>query len=687
MKGKFKRLTAVCSAAAIACGAICSMPVLAVTDPLVRIEGEDLEGAVLWTSIYEDQIPGYSGEGFTYLTNGALSFTVDAPADGMYSIVVHGAQILNDGGRKQTVTVNGSEYSITVPYLDKWTDIDFGMVRLNKGENEISFINKYGYMAIDYVTVSEGEFPDLSKATAVTCDPDATPETKALMAYLQSVYGTNILAGQQEIYGGGHSVSTSIRYDAEKDACVDEAGVEYEIDRDSKDTDEQGNTFYWHCTGPNGQVYTYSTQNRNYSYNDYDQECEYLYDLTGHYPAVRGFDFNTHNPGFAWEDGVTDRMISWTNDKNGICTASWHVTVPTSMADFEVDKDGNITKISDDWQKFTYSEKTDFVTANVLVEGTKEYYFFKEAMRLLAAEISKLQDAGVPLIFRPLHEAEGNPSNTDDPIDGSGAWFWWSKEGAKVYKELWAYLQDTLENEYGLHNIIWEQNLYTWSDYSAQWYAGDDRVDIVAYDKYNTQYNRHDGKTSGPNFDAETGIFYKLVDYVDGNKMVAMAENDSVPSLENMEIEHAYWLYFCPWYDGESGAPQFISGEEYQDKDELIALYNSDFCLTLDELPKDLFSKEPASSTTTASATGSDKTTTTTTATTSGDQPELKPGDVNCDTFLDVADAVLLSRYLSQDTAAKVSDQGLLNADINKSGAPDADDVTMILMKIARLIC
>lgn len=63
------------------------------------------------------------------------------------------------------------------------------MVRLNKGENTISFVNEYGYMAIDTVTVSEAVFPDLSIADDTPVDKNATPETKALMKYLKSVYG------------------------------------------------------------------------------------------------------------------------------------------------------------------------------------------------------------------------------------------------------------------------------------------------------------------------------------------------------------------------------------------------------------------------------------------------------------------------------------------------------------------
>ena len=275
------------------------------------IEGENMKGADLWTAIYQTEIPGYSGEGFYYLTAQPASFEVTVPEDGMYSIVVRGAQILNKEGRQQAVKINGVKYLTQAAYSDKWVDYDFGMVRMNKGVNTIEFISEYGYMAIDKVTVDNAKFPDLSKASGTTVDADATPETKALMAYLKSVYGKNILSGQQEIYGGGHSIQTTIRYDANSNKCVDSDGVEYAIDEDSWDKTEQGEKFPWHCQGADGQVYTYSTQNRNYTYNDYDYEVRYIKELTGEEPVIRGFDFGSYCPCYAWDDGVAQRMIDW----------------------------------------------------------------------------------------------------------------------------------------------------------------------------------------------------------------------------------------------------------------------------------------------------------------------------------------------------------------------------------------
>ena len=67
-------------------------------------------------------------------------------------------------------------------------------------------------------------------------------------------------------------------------------------------------------------------------------------------------------------------------------------------------------------------------------------------------------------------------------------------------------------------------------------------------------------------------------------------------------------------------------------------------------------------------------------------------GNVDCSTGdtpyqrVDVADAVLLARFLAEDNEVEVSTQGKLNADVDASGQPDQPDVTKILKFVARLI-
>lgn len=334
---------------------------------------------------------------------------------------------------------------------------------------------------------------------------------------------------------------------------------------------------------------------------DFEYEFNYIKDTTGKSPAIRGFDFlNEANPLYGSEDGTTDRMISWAKDNNGIVTASWHITVPKKFSDYNVGD-----KV--DWANATYKPgETDFDTAKVLEEGSKENEYYKLCLKLLAEQLQKLQDANVPVIFRPLHEAEGGGGEDK-------SWFWWGKSGSAVYKDLWKLTYKTLTEDYGLHNIIWEWNSYTF-DTSTNWYPGDEYVDLVAYDKYNCTYST-DPPVLVHNDSAIGGTFYSLVEQYGGKKMVAMAENDSIPTLENLQMEKAGWLYFCPWYDGGQDNTNFLSNEIFNKKEDLKEIYTSDYCITLDELPENLYSNSGAIITTT-SGTGQTTTSTTTTTTT-----------------------------------------------------------------------
>lgn len=554
---------------------------------LIKAECEDLSGAELWTSIYENQLPGYSGEGFAYVTSKAITLEVEAPEEGMYQIDVRYAQILDKSGRDQTISVNGKKNMIKFPYTDKWTDISMGVFRLNKGTNEIEISPQYGYAAYDTITITKAMPNDYSKATSTLTDSNATSETKALMKYLKIVYGNHILSGQQEIYGGGMN--------------------------------GDGNM---------------------------EKEFDWLLENTGKLPAIRGFDMMNYNPLYGWEDGTTERLIDWVTKKGGIATVCWHINVPIDFKNYTLGDEV-------DWKDCTYknyqSSNGTFDTSKAVVEGTKEYEYFMAAVDDLAEQLLLCQEAGVPIIFRPLHEAQGNEGNYGDGT----AWFWWGDRGAEVYKELWKLLYTTLTEKYELHNLIWEFNSYNYAN-SPTWYPGDDYVDIVAYDKYNVENNRDDGLSSGPNVSAISRIFNYLYNLVDGGKMLAISECDTVPTVENMTVEDAGWLYFCPWYG------DYLMSERYQDSETLSEIYNSDYCITLDELPENLYSNSSVEETTVKPA-------------------EIVYGDTNCDGLVDISDAVLLKCYLINNKKYAISAQGTLNADVhgNNNGLNAQDAVSI----------
>ncbi|MFB5269193.1 glycosyl hydrolase [Paenibacillus enshidis] len=477
---------------------------------LFTIESEDAQlssDLQVVTEIYGQPKPGYSGSGFVWMQNsGTITFTVTVPETGMYAISTRYMQELSPDGRLQYLTVNGvTKGSYMLPYTTEWSNFDFGFHKLKQGSNTIQLKAGWGFAYFDTFTVDYADLDPLDVQPVLT-DSQATPETQTLMNYLTEVYGNHMISGQQEIYGGGNN----------------------------------GN---------------------------YELEFDWIHNLTGKYPAIRGFDLMNYNPLYGWEDGTTDRMIDWVNNRGGIATASWHINVPR---DFNAYQLGEFV----DWKNATYKPtETNFNTANAVVPGTKEYQYVMMTIEDLAEQLQILQNNNVPVIFRPYHEAEGNGG-----LNGEGAWFWWASAGAEVYKQLWDLLYTELTETYGLHNLIWTYNSYVYNT-SPAWYPGDDQVDIVGYDKYNTIYNRHDGLSGVPNEDAITSIFYQLVDLTDGTKMVAMTENDTVPSVQNLTEEKAGWLYFCPWYG------EHLMSSAFNYPDTLKTLYQSNYVITLDELP------------------------------------------------------------------------------------------------------
>ncbi|HAG14686.1 MAG TPA: hypothetical protein DCG49_12625 [Ruminococcus sp.] len=95
--------------------------------------------------------------------------------------------------------------------------------------------------------------------------------------------------------------------------------------------------------------------------------------------------------------------------------------------------------------------------------------------------------------------------------------------------------------------------------------------------------------------------------------------------------------------------------------------------------------QDPVVTTTTTDDSGTTPSVTTTT-TVNIPAERTKRGDVNCDNAVDVSDAVLLARFLAEDSEVRIPETGLLNADCNDSNSPDQDDLILILKVIAFII-
>lgn len=597
------RIPAIIAAAAFAAAAVSPvMPtVTSGADKVLKYEFEDgnTEGGKIFTEGWagntsedgegeEMDMTGFSGTGFSYLDQKGttVSVTADVPEAGLYELNICYCEPYDPNKKVQYLNINGvNQGEVTFPHNLSFSETSGGVVSLKKGENIIELNSYWGYTYFDYLTLTPADksITELSP-TRTLSNPDASESAQRLYSYLRDQYGNHILSGQQE-YCGSHNYN--IMNDPDK-------------------------------------VYI----------KDNEEEFEYIKKVTGKQPAIRGIDFLVYNSDSTWDDDAAERTIYWVKELHGIATVTWHWNVPcakdrTKRA-FYLEHTGN-------------TPFTTFSISKALEEGTWENGILMEDIAAIAEQLGKLKDADVPVIWRPLHEAEGG-------------WFWWGGEGPENCKKLYRLLYDQLTNVYGLDNLIWEWTGYTTPE-SADWYPGDDVVDMVGYDKYN-------GIDGIPNLSSISSTFYSLVKGVNGEKMVAMSENDSIPSLENLQNDKAAWLYFCPWYKN------YITAEMYNPQDELEKIYNSEYCITLDELP-DLYSypinAEPSSKPTAAETVNA----------TEGNTKILY-GDANLDGKVNVSDAVTVLQYAANKTKYPLAGQALVNADVDgESGITGSDAITI----------
>lgn len=198
-----------------------------------------------------------------------------------------------------------------------------------------------------------------------------------------------------------------------------------------------------------------------------------------------------------------------------------------------------------------YKADTEFDATNATVEGTWENKVFTEDLKNAAAYLKLLRDADIPVLWRPFHEA-------------AGGWFWWGKDAAS-FKSLWIAMFNYFKTE-GLDNLIW---VWTTEGNDADWYPGDQYVDIVGRDVYNKET-------------ADCVSKYTSIAENYGNKIVSLSECGTVGLISEQWASGARWSWFMPWYDGtnEDGSP-VVHADEAWWKDAM----SQEFVVSREELP------------------------------------------------------------------------------------------------------
>lgn len=277
-------------------------------------------------------------------------------------------------------------------------------------------------------------------------------------------------------------------------------------------------------------------------------DVEYVLEKTGKEPAIGSFDLMDYSPSRVQFGTLPHRtsedMINWAKkgEGRGVISLAWHWNAPTDLIDQAPDKR---------WWRGFYTDATTFDIAAALADKQGERYkLILRDIDAIALQLKKFQLADVPVLWRPLHEAPGG-------------WFWWGAKGPGPLKELWHILYDRLTNDHQLHNLIW---VYTATDtFNADWYPGDQYVDVVGMDIY-AQANVN---MSG-NWDSSQI-------HLNGKKLVTLSETGNLPNPDKIRGFGTHWSWFSVW-----------TGADYikkQPVEVLKAVFTDKDVITRDKLP------------------------------------------------------------------------------------------------------
>ena len=281
------------------------------------------------------------------------------------------------------------------------------------------------------------------------------------------------------------------------------------------------------------------------------------YYLTEDLPAIKGFDFifttTPDGDGSDW----TQMAIDWHTKSGGLVTFTWHWNVPADIDN------------PDNGHAFYSKYITNFSLENAVTPGTKEYEVAVHDIDLIAHELQRLEAAGVPVLWRPLHE-------------GSGDWFWWgvnTKEAAEkqLYQKLWYMIYDRLENYHKLTNLIW-----VWNGQNRHTQVHPNTYDISGMDIY----------PNSPDHSAQQSQYNNLIKLTAEGKMTAISECGYIPDSDEIAAlsDEVKWLYFMPWNSDFIYSSTTVLGiprinEEKMDEEFFKKVMTAENVITWSELP------------------------------------------------------------------------------------------------------
>ncbi|MEK3811576.1 glycosyl hydrolase [Bacillus sp. FSL R7-0685] len=199
------------------------------------------------------------------------------------------------------------------------------------------------------------------------------------------------------------------------------------------------------------------------------KEANQIKNATGQLPAIYGCDYSSGWLEKPYISDITETIdYSCNSDlisywkSGGIPQISLHLANPASSTFGK-----NASHISNsEYEKILDSSTT---------EGKR----LEAVLSKVADGLDQLKNEGVPVLFRPLHEMNGE-------------WFWWGlteynkkdSQRFSLYKQLYQKIYHYMTDTRGLDNLIWVYSPDANRDFKTDFYPGSSYVDIVGLDAY-----------------------------------------------------------------------------------------------------------------------------------------------------------------------------------------------------------
>ncbi len=296
---------------------------------------------------------------------------------------------------------------------------------------------------------------------------------------------------------------------------------------------------------------------------------------TGEVPGIIGIDLGCYGidlmetDDVLWSAYICD-IVDYCA-KGGIVTVSAHWENPSGNTMDDARCRGHLGY-------GTTKEEFEQGFTDLITEGTEYNTFFKNELSVNARFLKALEANGIPVIWRPLHETNGD-------------WFWFCTVQANnitlspsYLVNVWCYVHDYFTKDWDLQNLIWNYSPNYSSNINNEPYApvstvylypGDDYCDMVGVDWYSEGDLEITDGDSYLRLTERSGKPGAITEFGPTGSVLADSPKNQPDLYHSMDLhddlialtENGYSFSYLLTWNGAWSIPSMGRGNEFMDTD------------------------------------------------------------------------------------------------------------------------